>query len=111
MTSQYNRLYILSYNFKTHDQLSSYESKLRFLSGIEATTTVGLPQRQIFTLAYMKSHNLNIIKEEADTVDFSCAVVILLPINEENQDFTKNNYGLIEKNILIEMNFHGMYIF
>ena len=67
--------------------------------------------RKIFTLAYLKSHSIIIESKETDKIDVSCAVVILLPFNEDNQEFTRNNYNLIEKNILIKMDLYGKFIY
>ena len=107
MTPEFNRLYIFSYNFGSHNQLSSYEAKM--ISTRDETEIPQLTQnRQIFTLAYLKSHSI-IIGNNAnkDTVDVSCAVEILLPNNEHNEDFTANNYKLLEKYLKLQMSFDG----
>ena len=104
MTPEFNRLYIFTYNFGTHNQLSSYESKM--ISTRDETDTP-LGTRQIFTLAYLKSHSIIVNNANKDTVDVSCAVEVLLPNNEHNEDFTANNYKLIEKYLKLQMSFDG----
>lgn len=101
-TSEFERLYILSYDYSTHDKLSSYEFR-------PTDKNIKTKSEKIFTLAYLKSHAIIIESKESDKIDVSCAVVILLPFNEDNQEFTRNNYNLIEKNILIKMDLYGRF--
>jgi len=88
-------LYLLSYNSQTHDELSTYEPVLSQYSFRKPDYNYVF-NRNIFTLAYVKSHSLT-LQRSASGYDVSCAVTILLPINEKH--INEKNYDLVQKYI------------
>lgn len=73
------------------------------MAGTSPLTT----NREVFTLAYLRSHQMVVENSGDNYVDVSCSVVILLPVNEDNQKFTSNNYDLLENNVLMKLDFFG----
>jgi hypothetical protein len=88
-------LYLLSYSSQGHNELSTYEPVLREYSFRKPDERYTF-NRNIFTLAYVKSHSLT-IQKSANSYDVSCAVTILLPLNDRS--INEKNYELIQKYI------------
>jgi hypothetical protein len=127
-------LYLLTYNYTTHEQLSTYEPRIvairsdpndssdlfsqatdisndyfyssssilnsAVIAGGGTTTTATL-SRDIFTLAYLKSHTINITRVNSKKIELSCQVNIMLPINDDY--LNEKNYQLIQKYLYLKM--------
>ncbi len=122
-------LYLLGYNYTTHEQLSTYEPRIvairsdpndssdlfnvatdlssdYFYSGTSNPQLNGnngqsaIITRDIFTLAYLKSHSINITKVK-NRLEASCQVSIMLPINDDH--LNEKNYQLIQKYLYLKM--------
>lgn len=102
-TADQTKLSILEYNFTTHEQLSSYEPKLvEFINNPDALLeNYDDSQTDIFTLVYMKSHELIVNKQNDNKIEVSCSVKVMLPINDEY--INDRNYNLIQKFLYIRM--------
>ena len=128
-------LYLLTYNYSTHEQLSTYEPRIvairsdpndssdlfsqatdisndyfyssssilnsAVINGATASNTVATLSRDIFTLAYLKSHTINITRLNTKKIETSCQVSIMLPINDEF--LNEKNYQLIQKYLYLKM--------
>ena len=68
------------------------------------------PVRNIFTLAFLKSYIIIFENVNEDQADISCAVVIFLPVNEDNYNITIKNYDLIDQSININLELNGKFI-
>ena len=109
-THEFTRLSILEYNFTTHEQLSSYEPKLiddlmhdyKPISQDYAYDFGSENLTDIFTLAYMKSHDL-VLNRMGDKTEVSCLVKVMLPINDEF--INEKNYNLLQKYLYIRIAF------
>ena len=78
-----SNLYLLSYNNQTHEQLSSYEPKMvnhLNMNGVSQTTIVRDTKRarDVFTLAYLKSHSIKVNKPDNDTYKVRCIADFLI---------------------------------
>ena len=101
-------LYLLNYSFTTHDQLASYQPKM-----IAVRTEIDDSNYLIdsfnksapfFTLVFLRSFEILIDKQEdSDKIDFSCAVSILLPLNENQTNIVAEYDELIQNLIYIKM--------
>ena len=135
-TSDKTILYLLTYNYTTHEQLSTYEPRVvghrGDVAGSAAAATSSTEsehnhhqhqhqhqhhqthhlgnanvgdagddeQRDIFTLAYLKSHVVNTTRMRTKT-DVSCLVTVMLPINDDY--INERNYQLVAKYIYLKM--------
>jgi hypothetical protein len=97
-TEERAALYILEYNTRTHEQLSSYEPRL---SPVDDENDEQLDLgNDLFTLAYLESQVID-IKEKGSNLVVYCNVSILMPNN--NNLLNSINFKLIERNINIKL--------
>lgn len=101
---------ILSYNFTTNEQLSSYEPKVIGIrtgeqnSGLISDNEESNPEihetRDIFTLALLKDHSI-IVKKESNMINVFCKATIVLPNTSEA--INKQNERLINEFTFFEL--------
>lgn len=61
-------------------------------------------KREVFTLAYLKSHSIVIDdKNDPNKIDYSCSVTVLLPLNEHQSDLRSEYNALLQHFIYIKM--------
>lgn len=110
-THDSTNLYILNYNFQTHDQLAAYEPKIiavRTNSNDDILPEYDLDEynknREIFTLSYLKSQSILIEdKKDSPKIEYSCSVIVLLPLNEYQSDLRTEYNNLLQNYIYIKM--------
>ena len=98
-----SNLYLLSYNNQTHEQLSSYEPKMvnhLNMNGVSQTNIIRDTKRarDVFTLAYLKSHSIKVNKPDNDTYKVRCIADFLI-----SRSFGQDDAELMVPAIMAQM--------
>ena len=101
-------LYILTYNYTTHEQLASYKPQMIAIRTETDDSTELIndfnKNSEIFSLAYLKSHEI-LIDDKTDLKknDYTCLITVLFPLDESQPTLRAEYNDLLEKYIYIKM--------
>ncbi len=101
-------LYILNYNFTGHEQLASYQPKMIGVrtEGDDSDHLINEFDKnsEIYTLAYLKSHEIQIDdKRNQKKIDYACSVTVLLPLNENQANLRAEYNKLLQNFVYIKL--------